>query len=56
MLESETVDPENHGLLRHLQHTQHAEAARHALQQYRADALAGARDGADCEAKELLVA
>jgi hypothetical protein len=51
----DSSDPEIPMLLRRLQGTPHEEAAYGALLRYRAEALAGARDGADRHAKEQLV-
>jgi hypothetical protein len=54
---SETpTDTEIHRLLHHLQRTPRARDAWIALQRYRTEALAGARDGVDRQAKERLVA
>jgi hypothetical protein len=51
----ESDDLEIPRLLRELQGTPNEQAALQALQRYRAEALAGARDGAGREAKEQLV-
>jgi hypothetical protein len=55
MHENEPTDPEITGMLEQLQGTEHEQAAWLLLERYRAEALAGARDGADRVAKEELV-
>jgi hypothetical protein len=55
MPESDPADPEITAILRHLQGTEHEQAAWLALQRYRAEALASARAGVDHNGKEELV-